>query len=185
MRAAIPLLELRQDERVHRVPDPRPIPDLRRAAFRTGWNDQWRRASSDDVRPWPVGHRAVRGSGAPSFTHDSKSAMVCVGKLGLLRRHLQPVFVPDRLEEHAAPGITGHDGRAGVAPLDHGLARVEPQAAADLLRPVALDARAGQDRPYFPFEECFGVIARRLPACREVGAKRDQQEEGGCRPPGH
>ena len=85
------------------------------------------------------------GHGAPILTHAARAA-ICgrVEREPLLGRHLQLALAADGLEQQALLGLAEDDGRAGVAALEQGLARVEPQAAALLLRAVAGDALLDQ-----------------------------------------
>ena len=57
--------------------------------------------------------------------------------------------------------VPRHDGRPPIAAVDHRGPRIEPQAGFLLLRPMALIARRGQQRPDLLFEE-RGFLSRGL-----------------------
>ena len=71
--------------------------------------------------------------------------------------------MPDRLDQQALAGLAGHDRRARVAAREQARARVEPQAAADLLGAVAL-GRTSRPAP-------AGPRARRRPRPRSPSAR--------------
>ena len=99
----------------------------------------------------------------------------------LARRHLERlVRVLDRLDQQAVLRVAGHDRRPALAALEHRLARVEPQPAAGLLRPVALDARAGQHRPHLQLEEALRLVGRTVRRGRE---RRPRPAESRREPP--
>ena len=61
----------------------------------------------------------VRGSGAPIFTHASRSAISAAGELLLGGIFRSLVGVADGLDEQALLRVAGHDRRAGRAALEH------------------------------------------------------------------
>ena len=79
-----------------------------------------------------------------------------VGKLLVARRHREvAVGVADGFDEEAFVRLAGDDGGAGVAALEPAVARVEREAAFDLLRAraVALVTILDQDRTHLGLEE--------------------------------
>ena len=126
------LLQLRQDEIVDGRLGPRRVLHLGHAGFR-------------DRLPGPVIFagilprflRAVSDAriGRAHFDPGFEIGDLLGGKLLVLRRHLQiRIGVAHRLDEQAFLRIAGHDGRAGLAAFQSPLARIEEQAAFDLLR---------------------------------------------------
>src|SRR5262249_40925355 len=73
-----------------------------------------------------------------------------------LRRHLRFVFVIDRFDEQTLLRVAGDDGRAGVAVLQHGVARIKAQAARVLLPAVTFEAVVHEDWPNRFLEELVG-----------------------------
>ena len=72
----------------------------------------------------------------------------------LFRRHLQVrVGVFHRLDEQAFVGVSGRDGRAGVAALYDCLAGGQQQVALVLLRVVTLETIVREERPDFVFKK--------------------------------
>ncbi len=67
--------------------------------------------------------------------------------------HLIRIAVANRIDQQALVGLARHDGRRGVAPLEHGVARVEPQVALLLPPAVALVTAGRQERPHLLLEE--------------------------------
>ena len=81
-----------------------------------------------------------------------------VGELAV-RRHLQVVaLILDRLDDERLRRITSHEGRAGVAPLQHARLRVEQQAPLLVgVGGVAVVAVVDEDRPDLRLEERDGI----------------------------
>ncbi len=79
-----------------------------------------------------------------------------VGKPVALGRHLEVVVpVADRVDDEAVGGLSRRDRRPRVAAVEHPLARVQHEAALDLVgqAAVALVAAVGEDRPDPRLEE--------------------------------
>ena len=67
--------------------------------------------------------------------------------------HLHVPLVADRLDQRALVGLARHDDRPALAPLEHRVADVEPQASLVLLGPVALQAVVSEHRADLRLEE--------------------------------
>ena len=127
-------------------------------------------------RPAPSRRRSP-GQGAPILTHCVRSAICAASSFfdgGILRT---VVGVADRRDEQALLGLARHDRRPRVAAGEHRGPRVEPEARLLLVRPVALDAVVGQDRPDLRLEEP-DLLRRRL---RPVGEGRGGDERQASR----
>ena len=82
----------------------------------------------------------------------------------LVRRHLDlGVRAANRLDQQAFVGISRYQCRTMLSTLQERFSRVDPEAVADFLAAVALQARVGQHRTNFCLEQCFRVVS---PACR-------------------
>src|SRR6185436_10041210 len=98
----------------------------------------------------------------------------------LLRRHLEVVVGPaQRLDQEALRGVARDDRGAGVAALQHPLARIEIEAALQLrrLRAVAGRAALRQNRPDLLLEELEALRVGRFLTLQEA---REQQQDGGA-----
>ncbi len=105
------------------------------------------------------GRRGGFGDFAPpgrAFADPFDQNRDLVGGQLRLGRHLIRFAVADGIDQQALVGLARHDGRRGVAPRQHCLARVEPQVALVLFRPVTALAAGNQQRPHLLLEELDG-----------------------------
>ena len=129
-----------------------------------------------------IGHQpsarsvAVRGSGAPIFTHAVRSAICWIGKLC----RLSAAFADrdrckNRLDEKTLVRIARHNGRTGFTALEHAITRVQQQAALHLLRfrAVTFVAIVRQHRTHLALKE-IDLRFRRLGS---DGASDTQQRD--------
>ncbi len=155
------LLELRQDEAIDRIADPRLL--LHRGQGRPAWCDQR-----------PV--RLIRGAGLDPFLQEiflpGRQRLVQRGR----RHELLGVRGIDAREELATLKIAGRDGPE----LDGGLAAIEPQVglAGRAVGPVASETVLRQDRPDVAI--ILGLLRGRRGAARERQQQRPHQ--GGTSP---
>ena len=74
----------------------------------------------------------------------------------MLGRHLQVfVHVTDGFNQQTFSRVAGNDDRAGIPAFEHGLARIDPQAAFDFfrIRTMALVTTFGKNGADFLLEE--------------------------------
>ena len=142
--------EAGEDEGVDRRLDPRPVPDRGRI-------------DGADRLEGPVG---LRGPGLgvggrdrplrPGSAHLDPGRDRLDGRRGELAfgRHLD-VFVrlPDGLDDQALVGLAWHDRRPVLPAFEDRLAGVEPEPRCLFARPVAFDARVGEDGADLRLEE--------------------------------
>ncbi len=120
---------------------------------------------------------ARRGPMCPSLDPVRQRGDLLVLELAL-GGHLHGPLVADGFDQRALVGLSRHDDRSALAPLEHGVARVEPQAPLGLLRPVAFLAAGGQDRPDLRLEELLGRRVEFAPAGLRIAGRRDHRQNG-------
>ena len=134
-------------------------------------------------RPVPSGQRhperrwlfgSTFGQLAPSAIHRLNADLTSSGKAST-GRHLQLVVgLVDRLDEQALLGMTGHDRRPTIAPLEQRLPRINLEPAARLLAAMTGQTFVDQNRPDLQLEEAVGRVVG--PCRAQESQNRPRQE---------
>ena len=159
------LLDLREDEAIHRRPAPHAVLDRRHRGLRHGLVGPVVAGLVGQAGEFGLRDFLARIGRAHFHPLGQRRDLVVLQLAALLaRRHLQIlVLVFDRLEQRTRLGIAGHDRWADLAAFEHAVARVERQPALGfaVFEAVALVAVVREDRADFALEKS-GLFRRGL-----------------------